>query len=32
MPQRKEMCYFLLEEAKKAHGHGMDKTLNFRRS
>jgi hypothetical protein len=26
------MCYFLLEEAKKAQGHGMDKTPNSRRS
>jgi hypothetical protein len=26
------MCYFLLVKAKKAYGHGMDKTLNPRRS
>jgi hypothetical protein len=28
----KKCVYFLLEEAKKAQGHGMDKTPNSRRS
>jgi hypothetical protein len=26
------MCYLFLEETKKAQRHGMDKTLNFRKS
>jgi hypothetical protein len=26
------MCYLFLEEINKAQRHGMDKTLNFRRS